>query len=125
MFSHYPLDATSAVTNLSAMWTGGSFSTLQVNWDPVTTVKGVKFRVIYSYISIATKEIVAPVESGHFMLETTSSDIILNDLDPNSFYSVSVSYESTGSGALPNMLGNYCYNVLQYYTTTKISLLKA
>ena len=115
-FYHYLIDATSAkVTNLSAKWTDESFTALQVNWAPVTANKGVMYWVTYSHFATAADAITGHVASGHLMKATTSSNVILKELNPNSFYSISVSYESigAGAGAITSMFYTKCSNNME------------
>ena len=75
--------STSTITGLSFEWIDGNFTSLQVSWDPVTPPQGggVTYHVSYT-----------PVLANGTVREEVveESSILLTDLDPSLFYSVTV-----------------------------------
>ena len=77
---------TSTITGLSFEWTNGSFTSLQVSWDPVTAPRGrVTYRISYS--PVLANETIAKVVVTK---ETEDLSILLTELVPDQFYSVIV-----------------------------------
>ena len=76
----------SMITGPSLEWTDGTFSSLQVSWDPVTAPRGgVTYRISYSPI-LANGTIAKVVVTK----ETEDLSILLTGLDSDLFYSVMV-----------------------------------
>ena len=98
------LHASGAVTGLSAKWVDVSFTALQVNWDPVTAANEVKYRITYSYMPRTTE--CADDNCGPELLGlgTQKSTVILKKLNSDSFYSLSVHYESNDAENMVTLL---------------------
>ena len=82
------------VTGLSAKWVDVSFTALQVKWDTVTAVNEVKYKITYSYIPRTTECADANCGPELFTQETQSSTIILEELNSDTFYTLSVQYDA-------------------------------
>ena len=95
----------SSISGLSFEWTDGTFTSLQVSWDPVTAPRGgVTYRISYSPFS--TKVVVTK--------ETKDLSILLTGLDPDLFYSVML--EAIVQDAPQTSQGKYMHEMLNNFT---------
>ena len=79
---------TSTITGLSFEWTDGDFTSLLVNWDPVTAPPGggVTYRIRHSPVMMANDTDMEAVVS----ITTEGTRFLLTGLDPTLFYSMTV-----------------------------------
>ena len=78
---------TSTITGLSFEWADGDFTSLLVSWDPVTAPPGggVTYHIRYSPVMANDTDMEAVVTNT-----TEDTSILLTELDPSLFYSVTV-----------------------------------
>ena len=82
-----------AVTAFSAQWTDGSFTTMQLSWEPVTVADGVAAVYTVSYSPVVNASGGAIDSAGTMQKQTTSSTVTVSGLNPTTWYYFRVEIE--------------------------------
>ena len=96
-----------------------------MNWGSMNAGKRGKYKVIYSIVPIRKESHDVMCGAESITLETHNSNIIIKELNPRSFYSVSVYYEAIETESIATVIsGNNLtmYNYYASFTTCRISI---
>lgn len=109
-----------AVTAFSAQWIDGSFTAMQLSWEPVTVADGVAVVYTVSYSPVVNASGGAIDSAGTMQKQTTSSTVTVSGLNPTTWYYFRVEIEesvaaggssSTDSGV---GIGGLAYSALTF-----------
>ena len=82
-----------AVTAFSAQWIDGSFTAMQLSWEPVTVADGVAVVYTVSYSPVVNASGGAIDSAGTMQKQTTSSTVTVSGLNPTTWYYFRVEIE--------------------------------